>query len=56
MKLIEDSGPDLKFRDLPIKVLRHRRLAEKFHIMHSLIDRVMRSMIPRGLVSKRPRQ
>lgn len=31
---VEDSDTDMDLRDLPIKVPRHKRLAEQFHAMH----------------------
>jgi len=53
---VEYRGADLDLRNLPIEVSRRKALTEQFHTMHPLPGRVMRSMIPRGLVSTRLRR
>ena len=54
--VVRDGDADLDFRDLTFEVPCHEALAQQFHAVHPLTDRVMRSMIPRGFVSTRLRR
>lgn len=50
---IQDRDTNLNLRDLSVEVARHEALAQQFHAMHPLTDRVLSSNIPRGFVFTR---
>lgn len=53
---VHDGDADLDLCDLSVEATRNEALPQKFNTVHPLTGRVMRSMIPRGLVSTRLRR
>ena len=53
---VEDGDAGLEFGGLSVEIPGHEFRAEQLDAVHPLTGRVMRSMIPRGLVSSRLRR
>ncbi len=53
---VQDGAANLDLGNLTVEVPCHELLAQRFHTMHPLTDRALRSNVPRGFVSTRLRR